>query len=99
MTVTHIDPATTAGIALTALSYALIGSFLGLLGQVIFTPYILYIAIREYGVRFILWPRELAALRQKYPLYRFAWNLSCALGLTFILSLFGMVLIAMRYSL
>lgn len=97
-----IDPASTAGIALTVLGYGMAASFVGLVApQIILAPYFWYIVGREYGTRgffFMRW-RELSNLREKYPIYRFVWNLSVAMGATFFLSLFGSLLIFTRYSL
>jgi len=96
-----IDPASTAGIAMTVLKYGMAVSFAGLVGQIIFTPYFWYIAVREHGARaiFFMGPREVYDLRQKYPLYRFLWNLSLVMGGVFLLSLFGLLFIFARYSL
>ncbi len=95
----EIDPTSTAGVALSVLSWTAGLSYLGIFAQIIFTPYFWYIIYREYGFRLVIWPHETYALRQKYPLYRFVWNASIALGFVLGLSLFGILMIFARYSL
>jgi hypothetical protein len=99
--IADFDPASAAGIALTVLKYGAAGSIGGLLATIFFTPYFWYVAIREYGARSFLfmWPREVIALREKYPLLRFVYDISLALLFMLFLSLFGMVLILVRYRL
>jgi len=93
-----IDPTSIAGIALTVLGYAAIAGLATLLSTIVFTPYIWYIIHREYGFRLFLWPSETFALRDKYPLFRFVWNVSLWAGVVFLLSLFGMLVVLVRYS-
>jgi hypothetical protein len=101
LAIANIDPASMAGIALTVLSYTAAVSFVGLLAQIIFVPYFLTIAVREFGARgfFFVGEHEAYELRRKYPLYRFLWNLSLTMGVVFVVSLTGIFGIYARYSL
>jgi hypothetical protein len=98
MAVPDIDPTSIAGIALTLLGYGVVGTFAILLSTIVFTPYVWYIIAREYGFRLVIWPSESLALRQKYPLFRFLWNVSLWAGVVLMLSIFGMLVVLVRYS-
>jgi hypothetical protein len=93
----EIDPTSVAGVALTVLSYGAGISLLLWLSQIVFTPYLWSIICKEYGFRLTLWPREAYALRQKYAAFRYLWNANIVVASVFFLSLFGMMLILVRY--